>query len=222
MRAFIAPLVALATAVLVSAAHADGLVRPLDSGHHDYVGVAKCKTCHKKELIGDQYGAWLEGPHKRAYQTLSSAHSLAIAEAKGLTGPPNQSADCLRCHVSAYAVPAVRIANPVSVESGVGCESCHGPGRSYRKKKIMSDPDQAAAKGLWDVASHAGVCEACHNPESPTYDPARYVLTDGATTGFDFEIAKSRVLHPIPEHVKGRYLELEKEQKKAEKAAAGK
>ena len=48
----------------------------------------------------------------------------------------------------------------------------------------------------------------------------RYVRADGTTTGFDFELAKGRVRHPIPEDVKGRYLELEKAQKEAEKAAA--
>ena len=62
-------------------------------------------------------------------------------------------------------------------------------------------------------------CLKCHNNESPTYDPERYRNADGSTSGFDFEIAKSRVPHPIPEDVKGRYLELEKAQKEAEKAA---
>lgn len=209
----------LAVLVAEGAGAEDTLVRPLDSGEHDYVGVEKCRTCHKKELIGNQHAAWLEGPHRRAYETLSSERSLALGKELGLSGPPNQSAECLRCHVSAYGVSAVRIANPVPHEDGVGCESCHGPGRDYRKKKIMSDVEKASAKGLWDAAKHAEVCEACHNPSSPTYDPDRYQLPDGTTSGFDFEIAKTRVPHPIPEDVKGRYLELEKAKKAADKAA---
>ena len=79
---------------------------------------------------------------------------------------------------------------------------------------------RSLSRGLWDVGAHAGGCEACHNPESPTYDPQRYVRPDGTTTGFDFEIAKTRVPHPIPEHVKGNYLALEKEQKARENRRA--
>jgi hypothetical protein len=210
---------AVAFAVPPDARAEVALTRPLDDGVHDFVGVKKCETCHKKELMGDQHAAWLAGPHARAFETLSAPQSLAIASERGMTTAPSESEECLRCHVSAYGVPAARIANPVMREDGVGCESCHGPGRDYRKKKIMSDREASTAKGLWDVGSHAGVCEACHNPESPTYDPQRYVRADGTTTGFDFEIAKSRVPHPIPEHVKGNYLRLEKEKKAAEKAA---
>lgn len=206
---------------LASAAFAaePGLTRPLDTGRHDWVGVEKCRTCHKKKLLGNQHAAWLKGPHARAYETLSNDRSLAIAREIGLPQPPNESPECLRCHISAYGVPALRIANSLPREDGVGCESCHGPGRDYRKKRIMSDREKAAAKGLWDASHRAEVCEACHNPDSPTYDPERYRLADGTTRGFDFEVAKTRVPHPIPEDVKGRFLELEKAQKEAERAA---
>ena len=62
----------------------------------------------------------------------------------------------------------------------------------------------------------------CFTPtvsESPTFDAERYVLADGTTVGFDFELAKARVPHAIPEHVKGRFIELEKAEKAAKKAA---
>lgn len=200
---------------------ADALERPLDTGTHDWVGVEKCKTCHKKDLMGNQHAAWLEGPHHRTYQTLLNARSLEIAQQMGLPDAPSANPACLRCHVSAYRVAPMRIANEIPLTDGVGCESCHGPGRDYRKKKIMSDPEKSAAKGLWDTANQGAVCEACHNPDSPTYDPERYQRADGSTAGFDFELAKERIPHPIPAHVKGHYLELEEEQKQREKAAKG-
>jgi hypothetical protein len=34
-------------------------------------------------------------------------------------------------------------------------------------------------------------------------------------SGFDFAQAKERIPHPIPEDVKGRYVELEKERREA-------
>ena len=185
---------------------------------HDYVGVEKCRTCHEKDLMGNQVGAWSEGPHHRAFETLMSEASLAIAKEQGLETPPHESEACLRCHVTAYGVPPVRIANPVHASDGVQCESCHGPGRDYRKKKIMSDREVAEKKGLWDAGADEAICTACHNPESPTYDPERYVRPDGTKAGFDFEIAKSRVPHAIPPDVKGRFIELEDAQKAAEKA----
>jgi hypothetical protein len=44
---------------------------------HEYVGVKKCRSCHKKELMGDQYRAWLDGPHANALETLKSDASGA-------------------------------------------------------------------------------------------------------------------------------------------------
>jgi hypothetical protein len=56
---------------------------------------------------------------------------------------------------------------------------------------------------MWEPGKNAEICTACHNDESPTWDPAK---------GFDYEAAKEKIAHPIPEHVKGRYLELAKKQ----------
>ena len=197
-----------------------GLSLPALAGEeHDYVGVEKCRTCHEKELMGDQVAVWSSGPHARAYETLQGEQSASIALELGIEGSAHESDACLRCHVTAFGVPPTRIANPVSASDGVQCESCHGPGRDYRKKKIMSDREKAEKKGLWNAHEDAAICVACHNPESPTFDPERYALADGTTVGFDFELAKIRVPHAIPEDVKGRFIELEKAEKAAKKAA---
>jgi hypothetical protein len=105
----------------------------------------------------------------------------------------------------------------------VQCESCHGPGADYRKKKVMSDRDRAKANGLWSPEKNPAVCMTCHNHKSPTFDPMRYALPDGTHSGFDFKQALTRISHPIPEEVRGRYIELEREHKKEEtrRKAAG-
>lgn len=186
---------------------------------HDYVGVAKCKSCHKKELMGDQLAVWGQGPHRSSWSVLESPESLALGESMGLSTPPSESAECLACHVTAFGVPPDRIARSLDRADGVQCESCHGPGRRYRKKKIMSDPDKAHANGLWVISSDSGICERCHNDQSPTFKADRFVREDGSTSAFDYELAVEAIAHPIPEHVKGRYLELEAEQKKQKKLA---
>lgn len=196
-----------------------GLTTGAASGEHDYVGADKCRKCHGKELIGDQYGAWRRDPHHRAFETLKGEESLRIARERGLEKPPHEADACLVCHVTAHGVAPVRIAHELDPADGVQCESCHGPGRDYRRKKIMSDRDAAMARGLWDAGNDAAICTACHNPKSPTFDPRRYRLPDGSHAGFDFEQAVARIAHPIPQDVKGRYVELEEEQRQARDSA---
>lgn len=205
-------------ALLAVGAAASSPARAGDEAH-DFVGVGKCRTCHEKELIGNQVAAWRDLPHARAYTTLRSDASRQIARAQGLATPAHESPACLACHATAATAPPERLAYALSLEDGVQCEACHGPGRDYRKKTIMSEIQRARAEGLWDAGDEPAICTGCHNPRSPTFDPERYTLADGSTTGFDFEQAKARILHPIPPDVKGRYLELDEARKEAERAA---
>ena len=183
---------------------------------HDFVGARKCKSCHGKELMGNQNATWQKGPHRSSFTTLANPESLRIGRERDLTELPSESPECLACHVTAFGVPPERIWKPLKASEGVQCESCHGPGRDYRKKKIMADLEEARSKGLWDPDSERGICLRCHNEASPTFDPQRYTLADGSSTGFDYEQAAARIAHPIPEHVKGHYIELRKKQKEEE------
>jgi hypothetical protein len=165
-----------------------------------YVGAKRCRTCHKKALIGNQYGAWQNGPHAKAYETLKGDAAQKIAAEKGISGPANEAAECLSCHVTAYGKdPSAFASAPIKNEEGVSCESCHGPGSAYRKKKVMSDHAASVAAGLWEPGVNAEICAACHNPESPTHEP------------FDHAARVKEIAHPIPAEVKGRYVEAEKE-----------
>jgi len=158
---------------------------------HKYVGANKCKTCHKK--LGDQYAIWKKSGHAKAYEALLSDKAIAIAKEKGIAGPPSKSADCLGCHSTAAGLsPKDFEGKPLVDTDGVQCESCHGPGSDYKKKKVMEDRDKAIAAGL--VMPDEKTCTKCHNDKSPTWDPA----------GFDFEQAKKKISHPIPADVKGK------------------
>jgi hypothetical protein len=180
-----------------------------DEPAHDYVGVGKCKSCHGKELYGDQVSSWRKGPHAKAFETLASEKSLEYARERGIGGSPQQADDCVKCHVTAHGVAAKRIKYELDSADGVQCESCHAPGADYRKRSVMSDRDKSIAAGL--VIPDEALCTSCHNLESPAWDPERYSLADGSRTGFDYEQAKQQIAHPTPEGVRGRIAEIEKE-----------
>ena len=181
-------LVALALCLSIGASAADA--------EHDYVGVSKCKTCHKKEGIGNQYGLWLDTKHAKAYETLASDQAKEWAAEAGVDDPQTDD-KCVKCHVTAHGVPEERLSRKFDKTLGVQCESCHGAGKDYRKKKIMIDLELAKSKGL--KIPEAEDCMVCHNDESPAWKPDRYTLADGSKVGFDFEQAAEAIAHPVPE-----------------------
>jgi len=165
---------------------------------HLYVGVSKCKSCHKKEAIGNQYGVWSDTKHAKAFETLGTDKAKEWASKKGISDP-QASEKCLKCHLTAYGVPAAGLDKSFAKDTkkGVQCESCHGPGKDYKKKKTMADRDKAKSKGL--IIPTEETCTKCHNDESPAWDAARYTTKDGKKVGFDFEQAKKEIEHPVPE-----------------------
>jgi hypothetical protein len=153
------------------------------SAQHAYAGVDSCKMCHKKEDKGNQYGSWQKSKHAQAYATLASDKGKEVAGAKGVANP-QESAECLKCHVTGHGVDASLLDTKYKVEDGVGCESCHGPGKDYKNMKIMKDSEQAKANGL--IIPTEETCKKCHNEESPTYK------------AFNFEERFKEIAHPNP------------------------
>ncbi len=185
-------LAAMSACVLVlafGAAHAGG------KKAHQYAGATKCRSCHEKDPIGAQYKQWLESKHARAYDTLASEQAKKWGKERGVDDP--QTSDkCVKCHVAGHGAPKEQLGMKYSLEEGVSCEACHGAGSDYRKKKIMVDQKAAVEHGL--VLQSEKVCTACHNDESPAWDPKRYKLAGGKTAGFDYEQAKRAIAHPVP------------------------
>jgi hypothetical protein len=163
---------------------------------HEYVGVKKCRTCHKKEGIGNQMAQWEGSKHATAFETLASDQAKEWAAEAGVSDPQSDE-KCVKCHVTAHGVPDDMVSRKFDRTAGVQCEACHGPGKDYRKKKIMIDQELAISKGL--VPQSEKVCVACHNDESPAWDPARYTRKDGSKVGFDYDLAVKEIAHPVPE-----------------------
>jgi len=149
------------------------------------VGVKKCKGCHKPTKIGNQFGLWSERAHSRAFETLASEQSVAIATEMGL-GNPQEAAECLVCHTTQGVLGAeVPVAATYANSEGVGCEACHGPGSEYKSNKVMKDHAAAVAAGLVEITEEH--CLLCHNEQSPTYQE------------FVYEEALAVIAHPVPE-----------------------
>jgi len=166
------------------------------NGERKFVGHKKCRTCHKKEGIGNQYGIWLDSRHAKAYETLATDKAREWAAEAGVDDPQTDDR-CVKCHSTAHGVPDDMVSKKFDRTAGVQCESCHGAGKDYRKKKIMIDRDKAIEKGL--VLPTPAVCTECHNDDSPAWDAQRYTLADGSKAGFDYEQAVKTIAHPVPE-----------------------
>jgi formate-dependent nitrite reductase cytochrome c552 subunit len=109
--------------------------------------------------------------------------------------------------MTAYGEDASKFAKkPLDASDGVQCESCHGPGSLYKKKKTMADHDASVAAGMWEPTKET--CTGCHNEESPSF------------AGFNYEESLKKIAHPIPAEVKGKYAEVEKKLRDEKKKAA--
>jgi hypothetical protein len=155
---------------------------------YTYVGAKGC-VCHKKEKIGNQVGIWMERRHSKAYETLASEESIAQAKELEL-GNPQEEPKCLECHATAFAVMDDLENQKITLEEGVSCESCHGPGSGYKSNKTMkgifAGTIEPESVGLWTITEET--CLKCHDPESPfTADE------------FDYKKALAAVAHPYPE-----------------------
>jgi len=171
--------------MLAGLAMVAGIAFTATAADFSYVGVKKCKMCHKRPAAGEQFKIWSESPHAKAFTSLASEKAMEIAKEKGID-KPQEAPECLKCHVTGYGQGDIAAA--IVPENGVGCESCHGPGSAYKKKTTMKglyageiDP---ASVGMNVVTEKT--CKTCHNEESPNYNE------------FNFKERVKEIAHPVP------------------------
>ena len=145
---------------------------PAKEKPNQYIGAAKCKSCHAAEHSGDQHGSWLATPHAKAFERLATPEAKAIAKERGIEDPQKDES-CVKCHVTAFGLPAEQVKRGFDTKLGVQCETCHGPGDAHVKARMA-----AAAKNESGGAIPAGeivltpvqaTCRGCHQAESPTF-----------------------------------------------------
>ena len=139
----------------------------------ELVGTISCSAsvCHGGSGLGQprsEATTWHAfDPHVRAYDTLLTRQSKAIA--KHLWGEKTTAHEgtlCLKCHVHPDYHPEMARPN-FRKEDGVGCESCHGAAQNWLTPHYRESGKQAdkLALGFADTKSLAGrasVCVGCH------------------------------------------------------------
>jgi hypothetical protein len=145
-----------------------------------YVGAEKCKMCHMSK--GKQYPIWSTSTHAKAFENLKTEAAIAIGKEKGVTSP-STDAKCLKCHATASAIDP-KLNGGITNAEGVSCETCHGPGSTYKSAIIMKDRAQAVKNGM--IVPDEKLCLTCHNAESPTFK------------GFDFATYNAKITHMNP------------------------
>jgi nitrate/TMAO reductase-like tetraheme cytochrome c subunit len=149
-----------------------------------YIGTFRCKLCHNAPAKGKVYDWWAGEKHSKAYATLANEQSKNIAKGMGIADA-QKSEKCLVCHVTGYNAPPEQKDVKYSMEEGITCEACHGPGEAYQAIKYMKDP-ALGMKEAGLIKPTNEVCIACHNKKSPTYKE------------FKFEVAVKQIKHGPP------------------------
>ena len=145
-----------------------------------YIGAAKCGTCHVGPMMGYQYSRWRTTRHARAYAVLGTQLGYEMAAQAGVKGDPQQCAECLKCHTTGAAQHAGNFASEFDVVDGVQCEACHGPGSAYWPEAIMRDMRAARTAGLQTITQ--STCMPCHE--------------NAHDRPFDFDAALKKIAHP--------------------------
>jgi len=145
------------------------------AGDATYVGTEKCKNCHSSPKKGDQYGKWTESLHSKAFAVLATDEAKKLAKEKNVADP-QQSADCMKCHVTAYDAPAAAKGKKFDQTLGVQCETCHGPGSKHveaRLKGEEAEDDKVLEIPKDEIIGFptSETCRKCHNKDSPNFKP---------------------------------------------------
>jgi hypothetical protein len=147
-----------------------------------YIGADKCKLCHNKPDTGDQYSKWLKDPHSLAFKNLSNQASLDYAKKNGIANPAKE-AKCLKCH-STFDRADAKLRGTILQSEGVSCETCHGPGSSYKTPALMKNVEQSKKMGL--IVPDKQLCLQCHNKDNPFFKE------------FNYETYSAKIAHPNP------------------------
>ena len=128
-------------------------VQEPETNDFKYVGVSKCKMCHKGAKKGEQFEIWEKSAHAKAYEGAKASDKFTD--------------ECLKCHATGVynekgeKNPPAMFDKSYKIEEGVTCESCHGAGSEYKKMATMKDHDKYVAAG--GLIPGEKDCLKCHD-----------------------------------------------------------
>jgi len=196
-----------------------------------HLGVASCagSTCHgstrpfaDSRIHQDEYFIWQrKDAHARAYDTLLSSRSQAIAHKLGLADAAT-APRCLVCH--ADNVPEAQRGERFQLSDGIGCEACHGGSEHWigphtAGYKTLDERTAAGLTSLWDPLARARLCSDCHVGSDS--HPMTHAIMASGHPPLLFEIDTFGVLEPPHWHVDAGYIQRKGSQDPARNWAAG-
>jgi hypothetical protein len=135
-------------------------------GHQSKKGCAKCHE--------DQYDSWLKTRHGKAMESLEAGKEIGAKKKAAFEIDPNkdytQDPDCVKCHVTGMDTGGYKIGNRRAERAftGVGCETCHGPGGDYQPIKDSYKDDNFPRADVIKAGMKYGeieTCTGCHNTD---------------------------------------------------------
>ena len=143
-------------------------------GNYSGPGACAASSCHggvqPKTIVRiaqNEYSIWAaQDKHALAYSVLANPVSLRMGKILGLAQPPNQSDKCLNCHT--LNVKAERRSQTFqSIDTGVSCESCHGPAVGWLGPHTLKNwtHEQSLKLGMYDtrnLVKRTEQCLKCH------------------------------------------------------------
>ncbi len=136
----------------------------------DFVGSTRCSQCHSSV-----HTTWMSTLHATALETLEAIDQ-------------DTNENCIGCHTVGFGMEGGFVSRAVTNElAGVGCESCHGPGRAHVEN--VQDESLRPPKSL-----AASVCGTCHTGEHhPTFDEwseaGHALVTEHVTENFEMGLS---------------------------------
>ena len=138
-----------------------GALHALLSAENETGKNSVCAECHAGAAWGYQYSKWQGSQHADAYASLGTAKAREMAAAAGVTGDPRTSAQCLKCHATAYRQPAAEVLDTYAVHEGVSCEACHGAGSGHAEE-AAANQDSSKPLAVRMAKTTEQTCAACH------------------------------------------------------------
>jgi len=164
------------------------------------LGVASCASslCHGSvqpwsdiRVRQDEYVTWVRHDrHARAYVTLLTERSVAIARKMGYARPAHETPECLDCH--AHNVPRERRGPEFMLSDGIACEACHGPAERWIKSHVEPNARRNAniARGLFPTrnpTARAQLCLSCHFGNEQKVVTHRMMAAGHPRLSFEFD-----------------------------------
>jgi hypothetical protein len=164
-----------------------------------HLGVASCSSSvchgavapsHSSDVLLNEYVTWShQDAHAKAYSTLTSERSRAIAAKLGLHDAVGAKV-CLDCH--ADNVPPPLRGEKFALSDGVGCEACHGGAERWLTTHSSKDSSYRdnVTRGMYptaDLQPRAQLCLSCHYGTAEKFATHRIMAAGHPRLSFELD-----------------------------------